>query len=136
LIIWLTGQSGAGKTTIAKGLNKLLKNSIVLDGDEMRLSISQGLGFSVKDRLVNNIRIASLANVLDKYIDYVIVSVIAPTEKIRNTVTSICAPKWVFIKRDMPEREGHIYEEPENMFVSDHNMLSIDKSLKRIIDYI
>src|SRR3990167_4308420 len=80
-IVWLTGQSGAGKTTLARDLQEKL-GAVVLDGDEMRKSISEGLGFSKDDRETHNLRVARLAKVLSKK-SIVVVSVIAPFRKTR-----------------------------------------------------
>ncbi len=113
-IIWLTGNSGSGKTTLANMLDKRIPNSVVLDGDEMRSSISLGWGFGLRDRQTHNERVARLADVLSKRGHTVIVAVIAPTEKIRRHVTNECHPTWVYIKRTQPERENYPYTPPEN----------------------
>ena len=59
-IIWITGQSGSGKTTLAIALKKNV-GGIILDGDEMRNTISTDLGFNKNDRERHNLRIAKLA---------------------------------------------------------------------------
>ena len=63
-IIWLTGLSGSGKTTIATELEKLLRqndrNVCVLDGDELRRGVSSDLGFSPEDRAENVRRVAEM----------------------------------------------------------------------------
>ena len=133
-VIWLTGQSGAGKTTIAKELQKEF-NCVILDGDEMRSSISLGAGFSREDRTEHNLRVARLANVLAKQ-TLVIVSVIAPIAKVRKQISKICLPTWIYIKRTIPEREGHFYEEPENYSMVDHDKLSIKESVEAIKEFI
>lgn len=131
MIIWLTGPSGAGKTTLAKEMCKYI-NSIILDGDEMRESISLGLGFSRKDRSENNMRIARLANVLNRQTS-IIVSVIAPIEKTRREIDDLCSPIWVYVKRTLPERKGHFYEEPHSYFTVDHDNLSIIQSAQIVL---
>ncbi len=80
--MWLTGQSGAGKSTLANLLKEKL-NAVVLDGHEMRESISLGAGFTKEDREAHNLRVARLALVLAKQ-SPVIVSVIAPFEETRK----------------------------------------------------
>ena len=61
-IVWLTGNSGAGKTTIAKCYQgEYDKHCIILDGDEMRQSVSLGAGFSKEAREEHNLRVARLA---------------------------------------------------------------------------
>ena len=53
-IVWLTGPSGAGKTTTAERFSFFNLGWIILDGDEMRESISLDAGFSRKDRTDHN----------------------------------------------------------------------------------
>lgn len=129
-IFWLTGQSGAGKTTIAKRLKKDY-DCIVLDGDEMRDSVSLGAGFSREARTEHNYRVARLAKILSKQ-KTVIVTVIAPMDEVRKEIENICDPIWVYIKKTMPEREGHFYEEPEGCFTLDHDKLSIEESISEL----
>lgn len=127
-ILWLTGQSGSGKTTIARELQKEWP-CIILDGNEMRESISRDEGFSKQDRAKHNYRVARLAKVLSEQAN-VIVSVIAPITDVRKTIDDICHPFWIYIKRTLPERKGHFYEEPvEYSFVLDHDRLSIKRSV-------
>ena len=52
-ILWFTGLSGAGKTTLAKFIDPIIKNSIILDGDDLRKGLCSDLGFSVEDRNEN-----------------------------------------------------------------------------------
>lgn len=110
-VVWFTGESGAGKTTIAKALKKEF-DAIILDGNDMRESISLGAGFSKEDRKEHNLRVARLANVLSRQ-QNVFVTVIAPMEDVRKEITGICCPLWIYVKKDFPEREGHFYEEPK-----------------------
>src|SRR5574338_450929 len=101
MIIWFTGNSGAGKTTIAKYIQSYRNNIIVLDGDEMRESINNDLGFSKDDRFKNNIRIARLAKVLESQGYDILVSVIAPYEELRNLIKKITGCYFVYVKRDI-----------------------------------
>lgn len=128
----MTGQSQAGKTTLSQTFNF---PCIRLDGDEMRHSISKGLGFSLNDRLENNYRIARLAHVLSCQA-YIIVSVIAPTEKIRSEISKICNPTWVYVHRTLPKREGHIYEEPSNIFTVNSDELRPRQSAMSVLAYL
>ena len=80
--IWITGISGAGKTTLANNINALLNSnqykSIVLDGDEIRKKMNKDLGFSIKDRDENIRRIACMSELLSHQNLITIVSVISP----------------------------------------------------------
>ena len=96
MITWIYGESGAGKTTLAKNL--LSNKTIHLDGDDMRESISKGLGFSNEDRLENNLRIARLAKVLDRQGFDVVVSTICPTPEMRQQVFWITKCRFVKIE--------------------------------------
>jgi adenylylsulfate kinase-like enzyme len=132
-ILWFTGNSRAGKSTLAENLQKRFP-AVILDGDEMRMSISTDKGFSLTDRLEHNERVARLAKVLQEQGHNVVVSVIAPTHKIRNTVDKICRPKWIYVKRDSleydPERP---YEPPENPdLVIDNDNLSEEEAADKL----
>ena len=67
-VIWLTGLSGSGKSTIANALEKRLfslgKHAYVLDGDNMRLGLNKDLGFTREDRAENVRRVSEVARVL------------------------------------------------------------------------
>ena len=68
-IVWFTGLSGAGKSTLANALRDRLQAERaveVLDGDEIRLYLSKGLGFSKEDRDTNIRRIGFVARLLGR----------------------------------------------------------------------
>jgi adenylylsulfate kinase len=86
--VWLTGLSGAGKTTIARALEDILRAEgrrvEVLDGDEIRQHLSKGLGFSREDRDTNIARIAYVADLLTRNEVAVIVAAISPYRAARE----------------------------------------------------
>jgi adenylylsulfate kinase len=87
-VIWFTGLSGSGKTTIAQIVeHKLLDAGVpieILDGDVVRENLSKGLGFSKEDRDVNIRRIAFVAHLLQRNGAFVITAAISPYRAIRN----------------------------------------------------
>ena len=87
-ILWMTGFSGAGKTTLAKRLEKALvekgKKVEVLDGDDLRQKLSPDLGFSEKEREAHNKRTIYLAKLLNRHGVNVIVSLISPMRRVRE----------------------------------------------------
>jgi len=89
-IVWLTGLSGAGKTTIANRLRDIIAerelNVEVLDGDVIRTNLSQGLGFSKSDRDINIRRVGYVANLLSRNGVIVIVAAISPYRAVRDEV--------------------------------------------------
>jgi cytidyltransferase-like protein len=111
-IIWITGQSGSGKTTLAKALEKDI-DGILLDGDEMRQSISLNAGFSQEDREEHNLRVARLAKVMARKRP-VVVSVIAPYVETRNKIDELIDPVWVYLKRKLVPDKNKPYEPPKN----------------------
>jgi len=110
LIIWFTGQMGSGKTTLANALRERI-GGIILDGDDMRASISQHAGFGAKDRHAHNIRVAKLAKVLSRY-SLVIVAVIAPFKVTRQDITNLINPVWIYVDRGIVADDEHPYEIP------------------------
>lgn len=93
LVVWMTGYSGSGKTTLAYELEKRLHEegilTKVLDGDVLRLGISQDLGFSMKDRMENVRRAAETAKQLTSCGVVVICSLITPTNEMRRQAENI-----------------------------------------------
>ena len=90
LVIWLTGLSGAGKTTLAGALEGALKAEGLrvetLDGDEVRENLSRGLGFSREDRDTNVRRIGFVARLLARNGVIVLASAISPYRQSRDDV--------------------------------------------------
>ena len=93
LTFWLTGLSGAGKTTIAVALQKRLvaegNASIILDGDQLRAGLNQDLGFSAHDRSENIRRTAHVAKLMNESGITVIVALISPYHIDRTKARSI-----------------------------------------------
>ncbi len=88
--VWLTGLSGAGKSTIAERLIAKLRAAgarvELLDGDIVRTNLSQGLGFSREDRDTNIRRIGFVAELLARNGVIVIVAAISPYRAVREEV--------------------------------------------------
>jgi len=92
-VIWLTGLSGSGKSTIANGVEKRLHalgmHPYVLDGDNLRMGLNSDLGFTPEDRAENVRRISEVAKVLVDAGLIVLVAVISPFEADRQRARSI-----------------------------------------------
>ena len=88
--IWLTGLSGAGKSTISEALIVRLRETgrhvDILDGDEVRQVLTADLGFSREDRITNVRRIGYVAEVLSRNGVLTLVPVIAPYAEARDSV--------------------------------------------------
>lgn len=91
--VWLTGLSGAGKSTIAnlleQEIRKSTKNVEVLDGDVVRTNLSKGLGFSKEDRDTNIRRIAFVCDLLTRNGVAVISAAISPYRDVRDESLAI-----------------------------------------------
>jgi adenylyl-sulfate kinase len=88
--LWLTGMSGAGKTTLAHELEPIIRARLgrveILDGDVVRAHLSQGLGFSKEDRDTNIRRIGFVSELLTRNGVPVIVAAISPYRDVRDEV--------------------------------------------------
>jgi cytidyltransferase-like protein len=135
-VIWLTGQSGAGKSTLAEALKTPL-GAVVLDGDEMRDTISLGAGFSKKDREEHNLRVARLATALARQAP-VIVSVIAPFRDTREKIDAMLKPIWIHVKRrSQVKNKEYPYEVPKAPdMVIDTDALKPKAAAEKIADFL
>jgi adenylylsulfate kinase len=93
LVIWMTGLSGSGKSTIAKGLERVLYEkgflTMVLDGDNVRTGINSNLGFAESDRLENIRRVAEVSKLFVQAGVITINSFVSPTREIRDLAREI-----------------------------------------------
>jgi len=100
MVLWMTGLSGSGKSTIAIGLEKKLFGegfvTQVLDGDNIRTGLNKDLKFSETDRLENTRRIAEVAKLFANCGIITICSFVSPTDDIREQVRSIIGKKDFF----------------------------------------
>src|SRR5436190_15749352 len=100
-VVWFTGLSGAGKTTVANIVEAELEQRgfVVdhLDGDIVRTHLSKGLGFSKEDRDTNIERIGWVASRLARSGAAVIVSAISPYEEARRTARALVEQHGTFV---------------------------------------
>jgi adenylyl-sulfate kinase len=106
--VWFTGLSGSGKTTLARMLEQELEDMgfhvEVLDGDEVRLRLSKGLGFSKEDRDENIRRISYVAKVVTRCGAVAITCAISPYREIRDEAREeIRRFVEVYVKCDLEE---------------------------------
>jgi bifunctional enzyme CysN/CysC len=95
-VVWLTGISGAGKSTIANLVERRLHveghHTYLLDGDNMRFGINKDLGFTEPDRIENIRRVSEIAALMADAGLLVIVAVISPLEADRQRARSLLGP--------------------------------------------
>jgi bifunctional enzyme CysN/CysC len=164
-VIWLTGLSGSGKSTIANELEKQLfangLHSYVLDGDNLRHGINKDLGFTKADRAENVRRVAHIAQLMSDAGLVVIVALISPFSTDRDSARSLFEPGkfvevWVktptevCIERDpkglykkaasgsIPNMTGigQEYEAPENAELVLDGTIPVPENIKIILDTI
>ncbi len=164
-VLWFTGLSGSGKSTIANALearlNKAGRLSYLLDGDNVRLGLSADLGFSEEDRKENNRRVAHVARLLWDANVLTLVSFISPFRHEREVARSLIGPDFLEIFVDTPlavcetrdpkglyskARKGEIplftgisspYESPDHPDLTVHSdQESVEESVDRIMDLL
>jgi len=107
LCVWLTGLSGAGKTTIARATERRLHaaglRTARVDGDELRQSLCADLGFSVADRAENVRRAAVVARALFEAGSIVLVALISPIGAARDAARATFPPgRFLEVHVDCP----------------------------------
>ena len=112
VMLWFTGLSGSGKSTVAIALERELhKRGLlcrILDGDNIRTGINANLGFSADDRRENIRRVAEVAKL---FVDTGIITIaafVSPTEELRQLAQSIIGPddfKEIYISTPLEECE-------------------------------
>lgn len=165
-VLWLTGLSGAGKSTIAKILEKRLfemnAHSIILDGDNLRKGICRDLGFSIEDRHENIRRTGEVAKLIAESGIMAIAALISPLKNDREMVRGLMTDVdfiEIFVSCSLEEcerrdkkglykkaRAGEIkgftgidskYEAPTKAeIVIDSHQLSPNESVEKIIQYL
>lgn len=86
-VIWFTGLSGSGKSTIAEALVQKLDTSlkpVILDGDIIRTGLCSDLGFDIASRNENIRRLVEVARLFSRHNHYVVVPAITPYEELRE----------------------------------------------------
>lgn len=166
VMLWFTGLSGSGKSTVAIALEReLQKRGLlcrILDGDNIRSGINKGLGFTAEDRRENIRRIAEVAKL---FVDTGIITIaafISPSKELRRMASDIIGAedfKEVYIStplevceaRDVKglyakARRGEIknftgisapFERPEHPALSiDTSKVSLEDSVKQILTFL
>jgi adenylylsulfate kinase len=163
--IWMSGLSGSGKSTVANQLEASLNeqgyHTYTLDGDNTRLGLNKGLGFSEEDRIENIRRVAEVCKIMNDAGLIVICSFISPFEKNRTQAKEIIGDNFieVFIDADLSTcetrdpkglykkaRAGEIkdftgisspFETPINAIVlKNNNEEQLEKNVNLLIDLI
>ncbi len=164
-ILWFTGLSGSGKSTIANAvevkLAELRKHTYLLDGDNVRYGLNKDLGFSDADRVENIRRIGEVSNLFADAGIIVLSAFISPFRADReivrelaqegefievfiDTPLEVCEardPKGLYVKArkgEIPDFTGisSPYETPEKPEIHIEDGLSIEESADAIVDYL
>ncbi len=125
MILWITGNSESGKTTLAMKL--VTRDTVVLDGDDVR-DVWHDVGLDEEGRRINNLRTARLARLLEAQGLTVIVAMICPYKDLREQVRVICDCKFIYLSggKEGPEYPYEIPEDAE-INVKDWKAASITK---------
>ncbi len=165
-ILWFTGLSGSGKSTIANELEKILHQltlrTFILDGDNIRHGLSRDLGFSDDDRKENIRRIGEVAKLFIESGTITLTTFISPFEEERQSVRQLVNKNEfveIYVKCSLNEcekrdvkglykkaRNGEIkkftgidspYEEPKNAELTvDTTTMTTEESVNSILKYL
>ena len=166
VMLWVTGLSGSGKSTVAMALERELQRRgrlcRILDGDNIRTGINAGLGFSPEDRKENIRRIAEVGKL---FVDTGIITLaafVSPTEELRQMAHHIIGEadfKEIFISTPLAEcekrdvkglyaraRRGEVkdftgisapFEQPEHPALAlDTSHLSLEESVNKLLELL
>lgn len=166
VMLWFTGLSGSGKSTVAMALERELQRRgrlcRILDGDNIRTGINAGLGFSPEDRKENIRRIAEVGKL---FVDTGIITLaafVSPTEELRKMARHIIGEadfKEIFISTPLAEcekrdvkglyaraRRGEVkdftgisapFEQPEHPALAlDTSHMSLEESVNKLLELL
>ncbi len=162
VVLWFTGLSGSGKSTIAHAVEKALYEkrcrTFVLDGDNIRHGLNKNLGFSPEDRAENIRRIGEVAKLFMQAGVIAMTAFISPYREDRDRVRAICDGRFIeiYVKCDLAvceardtkglykkARAGEVkeftgisapYEEPLNAeLIVDTAKETVEESAERVI---
>lgn len=166
LVIWFSGLSGSGKSTIANGVEEKLHfkgfHTYTLDGDNIRDGLNNNLGFSAEDRSENLRRVAEIAKLFYDAGIVVLAAFITPLEKDRNVIRQIIGKEnlvEIFVNTSLEEcesrdvkglykkaRQGEIsnftgitapFEPPKNPDLClDTQSISVNEAVNRVMDLV
>lgn len=166
VMIWFTGLSGSGKSTVAMGVERELhKRGIlcrILDGDNIRAGINNNLGFSAEDRMENIRRIAEIGKLFVHTGIVTLACFVSPTNDVRQLAREIIGEddfKEVFVSTPIEEcerrdvkglyaraRRGEVknftgisapFEAPEHPAISvDTSRLTLEESVGQVVELI
>ncbi|HWI54244.1 MAG TPA: adenylyl-sulfate kinase [Desulfobacteria bacterium] len=101
VVLWFTGLSGSGKSTVANALEKKLyesgKLTYLLDGDNIRHGLNKDLGFSINDRIENIRRIAEVSKLFTDAGIITLTAFISPLREDRNSVRKLLEERFIEI---------------------------------------
>ncbi len=166
MILWFTGISGSGKSTIANILEKKLSSqgllTYTLDGDNLRHGLNKDLGFKKEDRIENLRRVGEVAKIMHDSGVIVLASFISPYKKDRKRIREMFPenefieifvdadidtvisrdPKGLYQKAlsgQIPNFTGigSDYEKPESPEITlDTNKLNVEKAVNKVMEYL
>ena len=119
LVIWFTGLSGSGKSTIANELDLELKSrglkTYVLDGDNIRMHLNKDLGFSTEDRKENIRRISEVAKLFADSGTIVMTAFISPYSEDRKSARNVIGSDFIEVFVNTPIEEC-IKRDPKGLY--------------------